>query len=320
MKNIIRSLICMTFVGACGGAVAAVPADLITAGYEVYASSVDSDGCQDYLVKAPNTWAMLSIDDDMPLIIPAPSRHRPFILTATFSWATHICSYTLLNNPSPLQISDSSRGWVRTNVRIAVGDVLGNSSGSLLIGPIQASNDTQAIEQSLSFNVARNASGVFSLIQKLPGVSFAVGVDQAVLTLEYSDNDQRSDLVVRVAGQITNIYAANADGTFSASSDTNKVAAATAVWNNFIGQLRSGTVAQVLQSISAQTRDRFQTMLALPGANLPAFANAITRFEVIDITDVVVKAAIIIPSNGVDMMYFVVFGKDADGTWKIYSM
>lgn len=277
---------------------AAGAAGLSSANFIAYSADFNADGCADYLIKAK---------DDLMVPIPVPSQNKPFILQSTTG-----CTYNLVQSLTDAQIKDSR--WTPANYQVVVGDVRGDGGGSLLIAPLLGASSSPL------FNVVRSTSLQYSLLQTLNPLDFQVGTSGSTVSLSNVDSDGRSDLSVRRGSDLVAIYTAGADGSFTLTASGNKVATATAVWNNFSQQLKTGTIDGALNLISAETREKFRAAMTAPGATPAGFADAVKDFSVIDATEGSIRAAIVVDIQGVRTLFFVTFGKESDGTWKIHMM
>lgn len=297
---------CLLWVGL-HSAIAAVPADLSIAGYEVFEADDNGDGCTDYLLKAPDLIIPLSIDDDAPLILPVPSRHAAMILISSPG-----CSYSLVQSPPRSQVQKSS--WIKTTYPLVVGDARGDGGGSLMLLVPGAAGRT--------FNIGRHSTTKdFTLLQVLNTADITSSAPGAVVSLEYTNGDSRSDLVVRSAGEIVAVYTANDGGTYVLGGGGGDAAAIVrVVWGDFASALVRNSAASALNLVSAQNRSRFAAVMNDVDADLPGFANSIESFEILTVESVYIEAAIVVRSGTQRTAYFVAFGKDASGRWKIFNM
>jgi len=250
---------------------------------------------------------VLSLDDDFVFPVPVPALAKPVLLQSTAG-----CTYTLTNSPDASVISAS--GWISSSYQLLAGDSAGTGGGSLLLIPHGNSG-------SMVFNLLRDPSTkAFSLLQVLNAGDFLVGSDGVSASLEYADPDVRSDLVVRNGSQVLGVYAAGADGRFSADSGSNLVAITHAVWKTFLEQLAAGNAETALTSVSVVTQEIFRKALTSPKADLPAFAASVEDFTIVEVSAVSVSAVFNITTNGEKLNYLAVFGPDMDGTWRLFSM
>lgn len=263
-KSPLRHAVLGATIIACFSAQAAVPSSLASAQYAVFAADVSGDGCPDYLVKAPDTIALIPLDDGISIPVPIPSQNKPVLLLSSGS-----CQSFVSQQPTQAQVAGGS--WQPAGYAALAGDVAGDGSGSLLVAPTSPAG-------SLAFNLTRSsADGSFSLLQTLSTQDFGIG-SGAIISLEYANGDSRSDLVIRNGLRVTAAFAAGPDGRFiSGTSDL--IAITKLVWKGFTESLRSATPADALQLVSSQTRPIFANALGTPGANPAGFPGSIDRFS-----------------------------------------
>ena len=286
------------------GSYSATPSDLLDYGYSLYQADYNGDGCIDYLLRAPARVMVLDLDD---LIIPLVLNNKSIILMSGLN-----CAYSSVDDVASDMLNDSR--WVPAEYRLVIGDSRGDGGGSIIAVPIASTSLPL-------FNIVRDPiSKGFLLLQTLRPQDLQIATNDAVVSLEYSDADLRSDLVVRRGAQILAIFSAGADGSFSIASDENLVAMSHFVWKSFLDSLTSGNLGGALASVSNDTKDLIQTLLNVAGGNLSTLAESITRFGIIEVKSNYVRAAVVVAAGGQEKMYFVVFGRDSDGAWKIYSM
>lgn len=308
MKSLIKLLAGGLVALSCTAGIAAVPADLVSAKYSVFASDQNGDGCTDYLVKSPD--AIVPIDlDDVFVPIPVPSKSLPFMLQSSTG-----CTYALVQGLTRAQVT--SGAWKKADYQAVVGDVKGDGGGSLLLAPTVSNTPP-------TFNVTRSpTTREFALAQTLKSGDFQTGIPGTTIGLELTNKDQRTDMVVRRDGQVVGVYAADVNGKFYPSSSVNKIAMSQAVWNTFLDQMKANDVEGVLKyAISTRFQAEARSILTAPGADLRRFATTLLpEFEVIEVGTIYTRAVLILTENGQKQMYFIIFAADSDGSWKIANM
>lgn len=291
---------------SCGPGIAALPADLVSAKYSVFASDQNGDGCTDYLIKSPD--AIVPIDlNDVFVPIPVPSKSLPFMLQSSPG-----CSYALVQGLTRAQVTSSA--WKKADYQVAVGDVNGDGGGSLLLSPTASSSTP-------TFNVAGNVTTkAFALLQTLKSGDFQTGTPGTTVSLELTNQDQRTDLVIRRGNQVLGVYAAESNGTFLPVSSANSIGASYAVWNTFMAQLKSNDVDGAVASMSKSFQAEARETLTASDADLVNFASMVTEFDIVEAHEGYAKAVLILTEGGKKHMHLVLLGLDSDGTWKIFEM
>ena len=304
--GIIRTFVISSLAAlAAGQSLAAIPNDLLTAGYQVYTADINGDGCPDFLIRAPNQYVPISIDDDISIIIPIAARFPALQLTSVGTCGS--MALTVL----PASISYDPR-WLPAAYSVLVGDVVGLGGGSLLIAPTNSSN-------SYAFSISRsNTDGSYTYLQSLQLATFGLG-SGTTLSFQYVNSDSRSDLVAMNGANVVAAFTAGTDGRFT-SGTSDMVSLTTIVWKSFLGALSSTNPNNALQMVAGYSNDVFATAINTPGATPQGFATIISSFDVIDVQPTYVRAVISIQRNGETDLFYVLFGKDADGYWKIFSI
>lgn len=297
------------FAFYCTSSIAAVPADLVAAKYSVFSSDQNGDGCTDYLVKSPD--AIVPIDlDDVFVPIPVPSKSLPFMLQSNTG-----CAYTLVQGLTRAQVTSSA--WEKADYQAVVGDIKGDGGGSLLLAPTLSNTPP-------TFNVTRSPTNkTFALNQTLRSSDFQTGVPGTTAAMELTNRDQRSDLVIRRNGQVIGVYASDSSGKLYPVTTVNTISITQVVWNTFVGQMKGNDVSEVLRtSISTHFQTEARRILTTSGADLPGFGEtlAAAEFEVVEVGADYSRAVLILTENNQKQMYFVTFGRDPDGAWKISDM
>jgi hypothetical protein len=294
---------------------AATPADLLASRYVTYTADINTDGCPDILVKAPDVVVMLDLDD-LLLPVPVPGPMRPFMIRSAFAPTPRSCNYQLFQDLSREETSDPR--WAASPAALIYGDVLGSGIGSLLVGPVTVTSEHQA----MLFNVTRTASG-FQLLQSLGGMSFQFEGDGVQFRLGYADNDSRTDLIVNRDGIDTGVFSADASGLLYYSGVDNDVARLTLLWKGFLGSLSSGSVDAVLARIVEHRRPYFLAIYEEGGLSLETpstLESMVTQFNVLEVQQTWARACFLATVNGQSRLFFVTFVQDHDGVWRLFSM
>jgi hypothetical protein len=249
---------------------------------------------------------MVSVDDDLTFPILVPPKNTPILVLSS-----GVCPNMVASVPSASQLTDPR--WAPAEYSALVGDVLGTGSGSILLAPTSATGTN-------SFSLVRNAAdGTYSVLQSFAVANFGIG-SGSTISMENTNSDSRSDLVVRNGLNVVAVFTAGPDGRFTGGI-SDLIALTTVVWNNFTKTLKSSQPTNALQLVSSSTRPLFDSVISAPGADTVHFANSIVRFDVLNIsTPGIVKACIVTNDDGTPTLYYVLFEQDTDGYWKIYSL
>ena len=280
---------------------AAAPADLVNAHYNIYVGDVNNDSCPDYLLKPAGQIVTIPFDDDLVLTFPVIRNALPLMIVSNAG-----CKSFSSRTPEASELADGR--WQRGDFYVASGDVLGNENGSLFVGPIASAGR-------YAFNLSRDATGQLTLIQTLPTASLFT-TSTAVGYLENQNNDNRTDLVIRDGTSILAVFKANADGTF-APGGSDGVLVATAVWRGFMKALGSGDPTTSLSFVSKGIKSEVLAALTTPGADPSQFLKSIVRFNVLEVDPLWVRCAITFKLGGVDTFFFMLIGLDEDGVFRI---
>jgi hypothetical protein len=283
-----------------------VPSDLASAGYEVLSADINGDGCADYLIRGKPRIVIIDLDDLMfPIPVPSPS---PAALLLS---AVPGCQYSQSSAPNAAQLQDPR--WVAAPYSVVVGDVLGTSSGSLLIVPTSTAN-TQ------TFNLARDvASGQMTLIQTFSLANLYASPGRSAY-LERVDEDAQTDLVIRDSSNlIIGVFGAKPDGTF-ALGQSDKAMLVTLIWRSFTDRLGSTNPADAANYLAPAIRALVLDSITAPDAVPSQYAQQIIRFDVLRVEDDYVHAAVLMNRGSVPTLYFITFAPDATGIWRIFSL
>lgn len=281
-----------------------MPTDVLNAGYTVMQADINGDACVDYLIQGKTISVILDLDD---LVFPvlSPPRVQPLLLLSATTTGT--CSYAA----APATAAQlRSTAWGASSYRVSVGDVRGDGNGSLFISAPQGS---------LAFNVARLASGSYSMLQVFNAKDLHLDSTGATVALVHSDADARSDLVVTQNGAVLGVYLAVADGTFAVSSPDNNAASAMAAWKQFIKYLQDSDLEGALTVVANSIRDAERAAMTAPGATPFSLPGSITQVDVSKETNGQVELVLVAPQGGQDFLYSVTLAKESDGVWRIVA-
>lgn len=305
-KNVARA-IAATFGAYCFVAGAAIPTDLLRAGYAVYSADINSDGCTDYLVKAKDALVLIDLDDGLTVPFPVPSVNKPFILLSGAG-----CSYTLQQSLTKDQIKTPP--WATSSYSVIVADSQGNGYGSLILSPLGSMGTL--------FNVGRNANLInYTLLQSLSSSDFQLNLPGVTTGISYSGTDSRTDISVFQNGSLIGFYVADVDGKYAANGTENNIAAATATWNSFMQFLFANNKDGALGLISEDRREEIRVVMTSPTADLIGYAQSVVGFDAISDTDGIVRALVRRKDASADVFgFYVTLSKTADGVWRIISL
>ena len=273
--------------------------------YQVLQADINGDGCPDYLILAPRRWVSIPIDEDLIVPISVSDPKESLLIVSSSN-----CQYSSSRPPTQIEIARTD--WVVSSYSINYGNVLGNDSSSFLIVP---PNSTTAP----TFSIVNRGNGqglemlqAITLQSQFPGVV-------ATLSLQKIDGDTRSDLVLRSAGGILAVFLANPEGKFS-TGPLDTVFVAVLVWKEYTDALSRGDVPTALRYVSSRVRDSFSVALSQPDSDPVGYARDVKHMDVIEVGSNWSRAAVTFNRNGQEQMFYVMFGVESDGTWRIASI
>lgn len=220
--------------------------------YTVYSGDVNSDGVPDLLLLPKKRLVIIDYDIPIPIFAKPPSPR--FVLLSGGGG-----SFSLDANPSAATVNSSV--WQPSNYVLTYGDTLGTGSVALLLQAVTPGKP--------SFLIATSpTTGAPQLLESLTSATIGLdlGAANTLVTLQDTNYDGRSDLVVWTNGKIFSVFVAAIDGTFTPPQPDAGGGALTA-WRAFCAALTLGDASSAQNLIATAAQSQYSPVLAALGAS-----------------------------------------------------
>jgi hypothetical protein len=260
--------------------------------YQVFTADVNGDGYPDYLLKSTPSVLMLPLDDDdlFPLAYFAGSK--------TFIISSGMQSSSLAASPAADLIN--SPLWQPAAYDLAYGDVLGDGLGSMLIKTrtpggtsfmitLSPSDGSPRLHQTFLISTPRICQPndlpclAVNAAIAAAGLGTDLGASGVTVTFERINADNRTDMVVRTNGVVTNVFTSDANGRFYGNTASNKEDTIKTSWNAFLAALTAGDTTTALQYMAPASRSKYQAVFADLGATAQQVPAGLSNFAAIKI-------------------------------------